>query len=225
MPRNYARRRKSVRPFRAMRKARMYRSMGLARFGTSVGRFIGRKVSNQIHTFRKQIMLSNISDTGADQHLSYQFNLDQLADEADFQNMYDAYKIAKIILTLEPLWNGANVSGTNPTQRWMRIVHDYDDVTPLTNESQYLEYGGCKSKLMNSPRVVTIPLYPKIQIANQTSGGTGTIYRPVSPGWIPTTHDQVDHLGLKLFVPTLYLSDQTLFRVRATFVIKCKNTK
>lgn len=220
----YPRRRKTVRPFRAMRKARMYRSVGLRKYGAMVGRFIKRNVSNQIHTFRKQIMLSSIIDTGSDQHLTYQFNLDQLSDEVDFQNMYDAYKIVKILLTLEPLWTGSNSTGVAPTQRWMRIVHDYDDVTPLTQESQYLEYGGCKSKSMTSPRVIKIPLYPKIQQFVQAT--STSVLRPVSPGWIPTVSDTVEHLGLKLFVPTVYLgSNQPLFRVRATFVVKCKNTK
>lgn len=223
MPR-YVRRRKSVRPFRAMRKARMYRSMGLSRFGSAVGRFVGRKISNQIHTFRKQITLDQITETGANQHLAYQFNLDQLSDEADFQNMYDAYKIVKIILTLEPSFSGTNTNAVGPFQRWMRIVHDYDDVTPLTAESQYLEYGGCKSKLMSSSRLINIPLYPKIQMDTQAAGAT--VLRPVSPGWVPTVHDGVQHLGLKLFVPTVGLTvGYGIFNVRATFIIKCKNTK
>lgn len=226
MPRSYVRRRKSVRPFRAMRKARMYRSMGLARFGASVGRFVARKVSNQVHTFRKMIMLSDIVETGSDQHLGYQFNLDQLSDEADFQNMYDSYKIKKIILTLEPRFSGSNENGVSPVQRWIRIVHDYNDVSPLTAQSQYLEYGSCKSRLSASNRSIVIPLYPKIQQYIQTTGGTGSVLRAVKSGWIPSTHDQVDHLGLKIFVPTLGLTtNASMFNVRATFIIQCKNTK
>jgi len=219
-------RRKTVRPFRAMRKARMYRSMGLRKYGAMVGKYIGRKVSNQIHSFRKQVMLSAITETGSNQHLGYQFNLDQLSDEVDFQNMYDAYKIAKIVLTLEPAYSGTNANSVAPSQNWTRIVHDYDDVTPLTAESQYLEYGGCKSRLTVSPRPISIPLYPKISQYIQTSGGSGTVLRAVKAGWLPTVHDQVDHLGLKIYVPSLGLSTgAVIYKVRATFVIKCKNTK
>lgn len=221
----YARRRKSVRPFRAMRKARFYRSAGLGAFGRRVGRYVGRKISNQIHTFRKMIALADITETLSDQHKTYQFNLDQLSDEGDFQNMYDAYKIKKIILHLEPMLNSSNTNAVAPFQKWLRVVHDYDDVTALTSEDQYLQYGGCKSRKMTSGSVINIPLYPKIQVVNQSSGPS-EIYRPVNPGWIPTTHDQVDHLGLKIFIPTLQLTQgYTIFRVRATFIFQMKNTK
>lgn len=221
----YPRRRKTVRPYRAMRKARMYRSMGLRKFGASVGRFIKRQVSNQIHTFRKTIVLDNISSTGADQHLGYQFNLDQLSDEVDFQNLYDSYMIKKIILHLEPYLDVANTN-VPPVGRWMRIVHDYDDVTPLTAESQYLEYGGCKSKPVLGKRRINIPLYPQIQQYIQTTGGAGAVFRNIRAGWIPTSHDQVEHLGLKIFVPNVLLpAGSTMFSVRATYIIKCKNTK
>lgn len=171
----YARRRKSVRPFRAMRKARMYRSAGLASFGRSVGRYVGRQVSNQIHSFRKMIALPQILSTGTSQHLGYQFNLDQLSDEVDLQNMYDSYKIKKIILHLEPFFDTSNNQAQPvPFNAWMRIVHDYDDITPLTTESQYLEYGGCKSKPVTGKRRIDIPLYPKIQQYTQSSAGGAT---------------------------------------------------
>lgn len=224
MPRNYARRRKSVRPFRAMRKARMYRSAGLAAFGRRVGRFVGRKVSNQVHTFRKMIALDDITENGNDRHLSYQFNLDQLADETDFQALYDSYKIKKIILHLEPMVNSTNTNGVAPYQKWMRIVHDYDDISPLTSESQYLEYGSVKSRKITSGSAINIPLYPKIQTFVQAQGGT--VQAPITSGWLPTTSDGVWHLGLKIFVPTLQMSvGNTIFRVRATFIFQCKNSK
>lgn len=220
----YARRRKTVRPFRAMRKARMYRSKGLYAFGRSMYRG-ARNLANAVHTFRKSVMLSNITDTGSIQHLGYQFNLDQLAEEADFQSLYDSYKIKKIILSLEPQFSGTNASAA-PYQNWLRVVHDYDDITPLTTQNQYLEYAGCKSHLVTQPRIIRIPLYPKIQTINQTSGGTGLITRPVKSTWLPTASDLVDHLGLKIMVPSCGLSvGSVLFLVRATFVIQMKNSK
>lgn len=221
----YTSRRKTVRPFRAMRKARMYSSRGYAAFGRKVGGYLGRKISSQIHSFRKQIMLSNITDTGAAQHLSYQFNLDQLAEEADFQSLYDSYRIKKIILSLEPQFSGTNAA-VAPYQNRIRVVHDYDDITPLTTQNQYLEYTGCKSHNATGSRTINIPLYPKIQVMNQSSGGSGVITRPVKPSWIPTASDQVDHLGLKIYVPTLGLTaGSVIFIVRATFVVQMKNSK
>lgn len=219
-------RRKTVRPFRAMRKARMYRSVGLRKYGATVGRFIGRKISNHIHTFRKQVMMGTLVETGADQHLGYQFNLDQLSDETDFQSMYDSYKIKKIILHMEPVLTASNTNNTAPFNYRMRIVHDYDDINLLANENQYLQYGNCRSVLVASPRVVNIPLYPKIQQYTQSGNGTTAVFRAVKAGWIPTEHDLVQHLGLKIFLPTLGLTQGNgIFRLRATFIVQFKNSK
>lgn len=221
----FVRRRKTVRPYRAMRKARAYRSRGLYAFGRSVYKGV-KSLANTIHTFRKQVMLAPISDTGSDQHLGYQFNLDQLQEEKEFQDLYDLYRIKKIILTLEPQFSGSQTPNAGPYQRWIRVVHDYSDITPLTTQDQYLEYAGCKSHLATSSRVIRIPLYPKIQVFNQTTGTGGSILRPVSPSWIPTSSDLVDHLGLKIYIPTLGLTQgYSIFNVRATFVVQCKNSK
>lgn len=220
----YARRRKSVRPFRAMRKARAYRSSGLGYFGRTMYGMAKRVISNQIHNFRKQIMLDTISESGTNQHLGYQFNLAQLADEIDFKNMYDSYRIKKVVLSLEPVLQGSNGNATPPYNYRIRVVHDYDDVTPLTSETQYLEYGGCKSHLVTSQRLINIPLYPKIQQFLQAT--PNAVLRPVKSGWIPTSHDTVEHLGLKIFVPTIGITNgYGIFRVRATFIMQFKNTK
>lgn len=221
----YARRRKSVRPFRAMRKARMYRSVGLRSFGTTVGRFIGRKISNAVHTFRKEVQMPALFETSADQHLAYQFTANQLPEWPQFQEIYDQYMIKKVVLTFEPQWSGSNTNAVAPFQRWIRIVHDYDDATPLAAETDYLEYTNCKSRLASQPRTIRTVLYPKVLKPAYILGGSFQT-QPAKSGWLDTDSYTVPHLGLKVFTPTLGLTNgYVMYRVRATFILKFKNSR
>lgn len=219
----YARRRKSVRPFRAMRKARMYRSVGLGAFGRRVGRYIGSRVKNPIHWFKKQIDGGLITSHAANQHLVYQFTYNSLEEYKEMTELYDQYLIKKITLTFEPLVNSQGYAA--PAQLWMRIVHDYDDATPLTQESQYLDYTNCKSRLMNGTRAIRTVLYPKVLKPALEVGGT-PVYSGAKPGWISTDFDNVAHLGLKVFIPNTGLAAAApIFKVRIQYDIAMKNSR
>lgn len=208
-----------------MRKARNYRSRGLASFGRYVGRAAYRKVSNMIHTFRKQSGVSTIVETGANQHLTYVFRLDQLPEVAEFKELYDQYKIKKIILTYEPVLSGSNTAGTAPLQKWTRIVHDYDDNTPLTTEAEYLEYSNCKSVISTKQYPTRTVLYPKV--LKPALGYTGLDrFSGVKSGWLSTDWTDVQHLGLKIMIPSLGLvPGAPIYNVRATYVLQFKNSR
>lgn len=221
----YSSRRKTVRPFRAMKKARTYSSRGYAAFGRRVGKYLVNRVKNPVHWFKKQIDGGLILSTGADRHLTYQFTYNALDEYKEMTELYDQYLLRKITLSLEPVFNAANVATTVPRQAWMRIVHDYDDVVPLTTESQYLEYNNCKSRLMTGARVIRTVLYPKVLKPALEVGGT-PVYSGAKPGWISTDFDNVAHLGLKVFVPDNGTPvGYGLFKVRITYDIGFKNSR
>jgi len=217
----YARKRRGV--GRVLRKARVYRSMGASAFGRRVGRYAVRKVSNTIHNFRKQFTLPTIVDTGTLQNHSYAFKASSLVEWPEFKELYDQYLIKKIILSFEPQLNGSNTAAA-PYQNWMRIVHDYDDNLPLVTESDYLEYSNCKSKLVNSPRVINTVLYPKVLKPSLETGGVA-VYSGAKSGWISTDYDDVEHLGIKVFTPSLGVSGFYLYKVRVTMFMAFKNSR
>lgn len=221
----FVRRRKTVRPFRAMRKARMYRSAGLASFGRTVGRYAYNRLKNPIHWFKKQVDSGLVLSTAANQHLGYQFTFNGLEEYKEMTELYDQYLIKKIVLTFEPLFQAANSTSGVPRQSWMRIVHDYDDVTPLTSEDQYLDYTNCKSRLMNGSRPISVVLYPKVLKPSLEVGGT-PVYSGAKSGWISTDFDNVAHLGIKVFIPDNGTPNgYGLFKVRTTYHIAFKNSR
>lgn len=116
----------------------------------------------------------------------------------------------------------------NPNNKRIRVVHDYTDATPLTDEDEYLEYGNCKSYRSIGDGAIKITLYPKINNVIENVQGTPNAYTSMSSSkvWLNMERDEVPHFGLKIFVPAFITTAETeLFRVRAKFHISCKNSK
>lgn len=196
-----------------------------------------RKVQNKVHTYTRwadkdtQYPGANgpnvIQENGSDQHLVYTFKLDNVVNPTDFTNLYDMYRINKVQLHLEPQTvENASQYATSMPKRKLRVVHDYNDANPLTQEDDYLEYSNCKSYSTN--RTVRITLYPKINNVVENSGGAPSAFTSLNSNkvWLNIAEDEVPHFGLKIFVPQkLGIADTVLYKVRAKFWLSMKNSK
>lgn len=212
-----------------MQKARYYRSRGLAAYGRTLYNTAKKLASykNPVHWFRKEVPFTSFNQPagGGNIHGIYYFQAYSLPDWNDLKDVYDQYLVKKIIITFEPQYNGTNASAVPPYQRWMRVVHDYNDATTLGSENEYLEYGNCKSYNLTSNKLIRVTLYPKIQnivsTANSTSAG-----KVSNPGWLNTSADDVPMYGIKFFLPDLGIAaGYTIARMRVTAIIGCKNVR
>lgn len=198
------------------------------------GRRVGgrKKTQNKVHTFvrwcdkdatyQTSVGPNIIAETGADQNLTYAFQLSNCVNASDFVNLYDRYKINKIQLFLEPRLNQTAGPVAYPQNKKIRVVHDYTDNLPLTGEDDYLEYANCKSYNPISGRTIKITLYPKI--LNTVLGGFTT--QSSKNQWLSTADDDILHFGLKMFIPQNISSDgNQLFTVRAKYWLSMCNSK
>lgn len=198
-----------------------------------------KKTCNKVHTFVRWCDKDStygaygpnlITETAANQHLSYQFTLDQVSAASDFTNLYDAYKINKIQLFLEPSYDqSAAVNSLNPAVKNLRVVHDYNDAAQLTNEDDYLQYGNCKSYNPWSKRGIRITLYPKINNVIENVGGVATAFSSMNSNrqFLNIATDEIPHFGIKIFIPAGLSTVETasLFRVRAKMWLSMRGTK
>lgn len=219
------------------------RGLGMARLGLPVRRFLRRRVKktqNKVHSYVRwadkdaQYPGSNgpneIVETGANQNLVYTFKLDNVVNPTDFTNLYDMYRINKVVLFLESQYD-TSASGSTlgiPNGRRVRVVHDYNDANPLTQEDDYLEYSNCKSYYPLSRRGIKITLYPKINNKIENQGGTDAFTSMNSNKlWLNILDDDVPHFGIKIFIPAGIIpgSETAIFKVRAKFHLSLKNSK
>lgn len=196
-----------------------------------------KKVVNKVHryvrwattdtTYPDSTGPNTIVSQSTAQNLAYSFKLDNVVNVADFTNLYDSYRINKVTLYLERLWNQTgNVSA--PFNNKISVVHDYTDNNTLMNEEDYLEYSNCKRYNIVGNGTIRIVLYPKINNIVENVGGGANAYTSMNSNrvWLNTDDTQVPHFGIKIFVPTGAVPDDTwLFRVRAKFSISFKNSK
>jgi len=196
-----------------------------------------RKTCNKVHTFVRWCDKdttygdwgpNTIYETGANQHLTYQFKLDNVTNAGEFINMYDGYKINKIQLFLEPTYD--STSNESPAQygQRIRVVHDYNDAFQLSDEDDYLEYGNCKSYFPWSKRGIRITLYPKLNNILENAGGSANAFSSMNSNrqFLNVSTSAVPHFGIKIFIPgNLTTNEALMFRVRAKFWMSMRGTK
>lgn len=197
-----------------------------------------KKTQNKVHTFVRwcdkdtQFPGANgpnvIAETGSNQNLVYTFKLDNVVNASEFTSMYDQYRINKVVLYLEPQFtsNGQFYNNLNIFSKKLRVIHDYNDANPLTQEDDYLEYANCKTYM--ATRNIRITLYPKIaNNVENVDGGVAQTLMNSNRVWLNTAQDEVPHFGIKIFVPEdiSNIENVSLFTVRAKMWLSMKNTK
>lgn len=214
-------RRKVRRTRKTRRMARMRRRGGIRMY---------RKISNRISYMRKEYMLSSTSlatvtnpgliyslASGAAQNLVFYPDLSQIPDWSSIQALFDQVKLLKATFYFENIWQPSQQVSVYPQSLRARVVHDPDDVTPLTAESQYLEYGNCKSPIM--ARGFKVVVYPKARSEIYNGG-----YKTINPGFIDAQSTLPQYMGIKVLSPGLgpYTGDVAYTRVRCSLTLACK---
>lgn len=160
---------------------------------------------------------------------AFSFSLGLLPTITDFTNLFDFYKILKIVVRFEPTWSEVSLD-TEPTaanlinnNKHYRVAHDFNDDSPPSTEAELFQYSNCKSYPANCPFEVV--LYPKV--AQPVYSGVLAGYQAASPTWCDTAYINVVHYGLKMWVPQFgnFAAGALICRVIPTFHVALKNPK
>lgn len=185
------------------------------------------------HTYRRMMDWGTIP-VNVDAHTALSFRLNMLPDYTEFTTLYDQYKIKKIVFRLERPFtdNGLQADATGgggnstTTNKYMRVVHDYDGGTGLSAEYQYLEYQNCKSYPTCGNKPIRLTLYPKI-LGNvfKSDSLSSTANYMIKPQWIDVAAPDVNHYGIRIFTPQIATGNTQVYRVFASVIFQCKNTR
>jgi len=160
-----------------------------------------------------------------------QFQLDQCLEHADFNLLFDRYKITGVKVTLIPLgtYSASSSSGaTNFTNfPTIAIAVDNDDASLPTSWNNVAVKQDCRIQKLNKPISVYIH---KPKIASAVYNGATTAYTQKT-GFIDMNNDNVPHYGLKFWirecdlpnVPGSVVGANSLFRVVTKFYLALKD--
>lgn len=177
----------------------------------------------------------NIAVAGLESTVNHTFSLNDVVNAAEFGNLFDQYKINKVIVTYQLLNNpsaanalntlGNNPSGTNwyPTC-WS--IADYDD-SNTTNVEEMKQRIGVRRFVMKPDRIYKFVVRPKVQVqVYRTALATG--YAPKSV-YCDMSLQDIPHYGLKTVIDTNGLdpNDTYPFIIRQTrqYFFTCKNVR
>lgn len=176
----------------------------------------------KVHHFKRTFALDYItSAAGSDVLGAYSFTLSQLPNYTEFTNLYDQYRINKILIKFVPNVNSADVAAAATIAQFNTVL-DFNDATPLGSLNACFEYGNWR--MSRGTQIHTRIFRPSTLDATSTSGAI-TATNPTWRQWISTANSDVPHFGLKYCAePTAGNSDID-WRPYVTMYLSCKSVK
>lgn len=173
-----------------------------------------------IYRFVRNVGLTAIQTTNLAPPGAISFHLNDLPDYAEYVALFDAYKIAKVELTLFPLYINDVVSVNIPQiQLYTAVDHDDENPVPLNNLRQY-----ANMRISSARHIFRQTIYPKV--AAQVYNGIAAAYsQPKGGTFIDCANVDVPHYGLKYAYDAPAVTGQWGWRVEGRYFLEFKGTR
>lgn len=183
-----------------------------------------RLSSLKVHHFKRTFQATDIAGlAGADVLGAYTFRLDQLPNYTEFTNLFDAYRMNKIVIKFVPTANSSSVGSslTDPLTQFHTVL-DFDDATAPASLNAMYEYGNWR---MSRGSVIHTRVFtPAVSLALLDGAGTTTGAQKYKQ-WISTTQPDVLHYGLKYCAAGQINNNDIIWRPYISVYFSCKSTK
>lgn len=177
----------------------------------------------RIHHFKRTVILAGINTGTATTFGARAFDLNMLPDNTEFQNLYDMFRINKVVWKLVPNVNSAEAGAA---QRLPQIhsVLDYNDSTAPTSLDELVQYNNYRMTM--GSRIHARKLTPAF-LDNVYQ--TGAIQQPGNPNWkkwLSTANSlSVPHHGVKYAIGATASANAITYTPYVTVYFSCKGTK
>lgn len=196
---------------------------------TSMRPYIVPKLSCKRMTFQTTWQFSTASTTGFWQY--YTFTPNSMSNFAEFQNVFDEYKINAVKYTFRPRYDNVSAADNtagNPQAYLHTCIDPSSTLVPSgtyssTTLNTFLENDRIKTRTLNKP----VSVYFKPRVTDQVQGG-GTSARAIKPSWIKTSESTVVFRGFHAFIETNALTltaTNVSLDVFITFYVSFRNIK
>lgn len=178
----------------------------------------------KVHHFKRTFALDYItSAAGADVLGAFNFYLAQLPNYTEFTNLYDQYRINKILIKFVPNVNSADVAASATIAQFNTVL-DFNDSTPLASLNNCFEYGNWR--MTRGTQVHTRIFTPSsLDAVANTGGTTPSFVNPTWKQWIATSSANIPHFGLKYCAEPTASAGDIDWRPYVTMYFSCKSVK
>lgn len=182
-----------------------------------------RRIAANVYHYKRKVFYKDqiIVNSGTDNFSSYLFSLNLVPGNTDFTNLYDMYRINKIVFTIIPKISESTLASgqTTPNANLQQIhsVLDYDDSTAVTSIANLCEYQ--THRMTRGNQVHTRVFVPKCELGD----GVGASF-PKSKQWIDCDNLSQAHRGVKIGIPApAAAGTQTAYDILVTYYMSFKN--
>lgn len=174
---------------------------------------------NKIYTFTRCGALATTTGANAASAAAIQAQLNTLTNSSDFTNMFDEYKLSKVVVTIwlsyPPDAGGFTTTAFTPTIYWVR---DRNNAATPGSVTEITEFAGFRMRRLSNEKNLNIVFRP-----NTLTTTAGTALMPCYSPWCPTSDATVSHYGVRYIIDYLPTGCQVNFLVK--YVVQCRNCK
>lgn len=182
-----------------------------------------RLSSLKVHHFRRTFTLTQLGSSNAGAVLGgYNFTLSQLPNYTEFTNLFDSYRINKILVKFIPSHNSSDVGAGGQYIPNFHTILDYNDSTAPASLNAMYEYQNWRmSRGVSAHKRIWTPA--SLDSVATTAGVASS--NPTYKQWISTSSADIPHYGLKYGIePSVALND-IVWSVYVTMYFSCKSVK
>lgn len=176
-----------------------------------------RRAPNVYH-FKRTVKLTNIPSNTAGVLSGFSFAFNQLPNVAEFTNLFDCYRINKIVFKLVPTASDDPIGGSYIIPQTHTVL-DYNDAAAPASLAALYEYQNWRMK--RGTYIHTRAFVPATLDATTTSGaiaGTNPKYKQ----WLNCANADVPHFGLKLGIDPSTTNGDINWDPYVTYYFSCK---
>lgn len=175
------------------------------------------------HHFKRTFTLGTVSASAAGPVFgATTFNLAQLPNSTEFTNLFDMYRINKVVIKFVPNHNSSDLATANQNIPNFHSILDYTDATAPASLSSMYEYANWKmSRGTSIHKRVFTPA--SLDFVNATAGANAG--NPTWKQWISTTAPTIEHYAIKYALEQAVINAAVEFVPYVTMYFSCKSVK
>jgi hypothetical protein len=150
-----------------------------------------------IYKYKQIYYPGNINGSTSDIFGAYSFQLGDLANVTAFTNLYDQYRLVKVVAHFyhNQIVNASDAGNTIKNHLW--VAADHDDTTAWTSSNQAFQYQDVRHACFNE----TMEYVVRPRVAAAVYNGTFSGYANLpSETWLDCAQNNTQHYGLKYCV-------------------------
>lgn len=211
-------------PPKSGRKYNIKKLRGLARIKRPIEHHFQKHIYHFKRGYSGGILIP--STVAVTQFFAYTFSLSQVVNASEFTNLFDQFRINKIVLKYRLVTDPANYLGNNtgivPRLFWF---HDYDDATAPASLNEMRERPKCKIRVLNPYKPIKIAFTPSVLVTGYESG-VSSMYMPKFKQWIDMADSTTQHFSIK-FAIDQFANNISIYNVEIEpwFYFSCRNVR